>query len=839
MKAKIALMCATAFIMPAVAMAQATPVAPDQGADPARTAETQAMAADPAPEASPGTTRNRPAAPSQANVDTGDIVVTAQRREERLQRVPISITAVGGAQLETRGVRSVADLARVPINSVTVQPFAGNPQVLLLDMRGVTTADPGQGTIEPGVAIYEDDIYVSRAQAAGNTLSDPERVEVLRGPQGTLFGRNAEGGAIRIVTRRPTGVFGGDFRVSVGEYGNRHYVGHLNLPEFAGFSIKLDALHDDVGGYVTNGTTRNPLLAKQYNFGYQNNTGFRGAVRFKPLEGLTFDYSYTHLITRVSNDYFSLTNPGARAPTAYPQFLAPARGVAEPDIHSFNDTSWTGLYQDVFRTATDAHAFTASYDVTSRLQLKAITGYRTLGFTGPSNLGGAFAFVNSPFLVPAGSTIASLNIQPAYAGQPLGVPGNTPVYAISGSTPIVNEMRSRAFSQELQLIGSTDTLQYQFGAYYYHENVLDARSNSFTLLYTDPTYTNYLSLNPFQLKGAAAGAALGTAGITQISARSRTIAGYGQVTWSPEFADGRLHLTGGLRYTDDHKDFLRSLNNGAPVNDVGTPFRANRVDPMATIAWDFTSDINAYARYATGYKAAGVSVRSPNFRAFGLESVKSYEVGIKSQFLDRALTVNIALFQNDIRDRQLNFQSDPVNAPSLVDTINTPGTTRVRGAELELVMRASRDLSVSFNGAYTTFRLPAELLAQNAALPVAVRGFYTVQNTPELQASAAVDWTILRLGNGVTFNAHADYAFANDVFGTGRVGISQFVWPLERHQGNARLTVDGIKLGPTTARLSVYANNVTNEIYPIYSAPSGNYIQNQPRQIGAELGVRF
>ena len=116
-----------------------------------------------------------------------DIVVTAQRREERLQRVPISITALGSAQLETRGVRSVADLARTPINSVTVQPFAGNPQILILDLRGVTTSDPGQGTIEPGVAIYEDDVYVSRAQAAGNTLSDPERVEVLRGLSAAPF----------------------------------------------------------------------------------------------------------------------------------------------------------------------------------------------------------------------------------------------------------------------------------------------------------------------------------------------------------------------------------------------------------------------------------------------------------------------------------------------------------------------------------------------------------------------------------------------------------------------------------------------------------------------------
>lgn len=782
---------------------------------------------------------DRPTADTQAGVDTGDIIVTAQRREESLQHVPISISALGSAQLETRGVRSVADLARTPINSVTVQPFAGNPQILLLDLRGVTTSDSGQGTIEPGVAIYEDDIYVSRAQAAGNTLSDPERVEVLRGPQGTLFGRNAEGGAIRIVTKRPTGVFGGDFRASVGEYGNRHYIGHLNLPEFAGFSIKIDALHDDVGGYVKNGTARNPLVAHQYDFGYQNNTGVRGAVRFKPSSNLTFDYSYTHLVTRVSNDYHSLTNPGTRAPASYPQFLAPARGTAEINVHDFNDTSWTSLYQDVYRSKTDAHAFTAQYDVTDRLQLKAITGYRRLNFDGSNDLGGAFAFVNSTFLIPAGSTVASLNIQPVYSDQSLGVPGTTPVFAISGSNPVVNRVSSRAFSQEFQVIGSTDTLQYQFGAYYYHENVFDARQSAFTIIYTNPTYTSFLALNPFQLRGAAAAAALGTGGITQITARARTLAGYGQVTWSPEFADGRLHLTGGLRYTDDKKDFLRTRNNGAPVNNIGKPFRTTRFDPMGTIAFDFTPDVNVYARYATGYKAGGVSVRSPNFLPFGLESVRSYELGLKSQFIDHQLTFNAALFQNDIRNRQLNFQPDPLAAPSLVDTVNTPGTTRVHGVELELGMRPSRNLSFSLNGAYTTFRLPAELLALNAALPASARGNYTVQNTPQFQASAAVDWTVFRTDDNITLNAHADYAFADNVRGTGRIAITQFVWPIERHQGNARLTLDGIKFGPTTVRIAAYVNNFANEIYPIYSAPSGNYIQNQPRQFGAEVGIRF
>lgn len=791
------------------------------------------------PPAAPAPSHAEQTATPPAAADPADIVVTAQRREERLQNVPISISALGSGQLENRGVRSVADLARVPLNSVSVQPFAGNPQILVLDLRGVTTSDPGQGTIEPGVAIYEDDVYVSRAQAAGNTLSDPERVEVLRGPQGTLFGRNAEGGAIRIVTKRPTGVFGGDLRVSAGDYGNRHYIGHLNLPEFAGFSIKIDALHDNVDGYVKNGTAPAPLVAHQYNFGYQNNTGLRGAVRFKPSSKLTFDYSYTHLITHVANDYFSLTNPGARAPASYPQFLAPVRGTAEPDLHSFNGTSWTGLYQDVYRTTTDAHAFTAQYDVTNRLKLKAITGYRQLNFSGSNNLDGAFAFVNSPFLVPAGSTVASLNIQPVYANQSLGVPGTTPVYAISGSNPVVNGVRSRAFSQELQLIGSTETLQYQFGAYYYHEDVSDARQNAFTILYTNPSYTSFVSLNPFQLRGPAAAAALGTGGITQITAEARTLAGYGQLTWSPSFANGRLHLTGGLRYTDDKKDFLRSLNNGAPVNNIGTPFRATRFDPMGTIAFDLTPDINVYGRYATGYKAGGVSVRSPNFLPFGLESVRSYELGFKSQFLDRKLTFNTALFQNDILNRQLNFQPNPLTAPSVVDTVNTPGTTRVRGVEVELGIRPNRDLSVSLNGAYTTFKLPAELLAANAALPASARGIYTVQNTPELQASTSIDWTMLRTDDNITLNAHVDYAFADSVRGTGRIALTQYVWPLERHQGNARLTLDGIKMGPTDVRISAYVNNFADEIYPIYSAPSGNYIQNQPRQFGAELGVRF
>jgi len=789
-----------------------------------------------------------PDAPAvQAADDTGgiaEIVVTAQKRAESLQKVPISIAALDTKALANKGINSVADLQRVPVPGLRAQGQGGSSLSMLLDMRGVVTPDTNQGSVEPGVAVYIDDVYVSRAQGAGQQLADPERIEVLKGPQGTLFGRNAEGGAIRIVTKKPTGVFGGDGKVTIGNYGQRTYVGHLNLPEVAGFSVKLDYLHDQLDGYTQNGTTRLPRLAAQYNPGRNRTTGFRAAVRWKPIDNLTVDYAYDHLNQSQVNVTAVLVDPGAVAGNPFytrPATLNQPAVMKGTDVHTYPDQTFAPIFAEPFRVKTRAHSLTAALELNDNLTVKSITGFRKMAYAGSNQVGAV-----SGFAAQAAGRVAG-DFKPIYVDAPLGVDPTTRVFAIGGNNQIT-AVSSKTFSEELQLVGSTDTLQYVLGAYYYHEDVRDTRvGTANTILFTSADFTQFLPVNPFLNAGTAGD------GRTDISATTKTTAFFAQATWSPEFAEGKLHVTAGIRYTDDKKTFVRRELNGlfgttpttllgitTTPEKIGDPFSTKRWDPAFTLAYDLTPTVNVYARYAQAYKSGGVGVRSPGFQKFGVETNKAYEIGLKSDLLDHHMRLNIAAFENHVRDRQLVVQLDSVANPQLTDVINTPGVTKIRGIETELLLAPTRDLTIGLNVAHTKWTLPPELLALNNVIAnPAARSVYFVQNTPAWTASAQLDYNFPRFDFGGQLAFHIDYSMATDVIGQGRIAASAFVYPIEQHEGNLRLALNDVPVGPVKFNIAGFVHNFTNEIYPAYSASSDYFQPNTPRTYGIEIGASF
>lgn len=786
-----------------------------------------------------------------------EVIVTAQKREENLQNVPISIAALSAETLETKGISSVTDFQRVPVTGLTAQQFSGNRNLMVLDLRGITTPDPGQGTVEPGVAVYLDDVYLSRAQAIGQELADPERIEVLKGPQGTLFGRNAEGGAIRIVSKKPTGKLGGDAKVTVGDFGRLAFETHINLPSIAGIAIKVDAIHRELDGYVKNGTARLANLSQQENFGMEDINGFRVSARWKPIAALTLDYAFDYIDSDTTNDYARLTRPGPND-NGFALFVRPPAAGSPGNLNQPRpddprpgeqvSQSWTGLWHGVNKDRTRAHTLTAALDASDWLTVKTISAWRNLNASNFGSLAGAPDFT----LMPAGTTLAAF--RPLYADQPLGLPSTTPVYAISGIVPIVSNIQSRAFSQELQFIGTFDTFEFVLGGYYYNERTRDDRLNSgpFSLVYTSATAAP-IAVNPY------VSAALPGNGATIVGAQSKSKAGFAQATWSPGFADGALRLTAGVRYTDDTKTFFRDQLNGnmsttqtgttpTPLTGVlvpviprttGRTFSTKRWDPSFTLAYDVAAGVNVYARYAQAYKSGGVGVRSSGFLPFGEEVAKAIELGFKSDLFDRRLRLNGALFQNRISDRQIVIQPQPASAPSITDIANAPGVTRVRGAELDLTFAPNRNLTISLSGGYTEYRIPSETLALNNGLTPAQQSLFFVQNTPKWTGTGAIDYRFPEFENGSFIAAHLDYAIASDTFGQARYSPTGFVWPLERHQGNARITLDEIPLGEHKAKLSFFVNNIANEIFPVFSAPSGYYFANAPRTVGIDLGFKF
>ena len=762
----------------------------------------------------------QPAPPPADATRLEEVVVTAQKRAENLQNVPLAVTALNSATLQARGITSLGAFLQTPAPSVVIQPFAGSQNLLVIDMRGVTSSDPGQGTAEVGTAVYIDDVYQGRAQGVGVQLADPERIEVLRGPQGTLFGRNAEGGAMRIVTKKPTGNFDGRVNATFGNYGQRHYEAHVDLPKFAGIAVKLDYLKDKHDGYTSNGP-RDPKIDRQDAFGMVDTDGYRVSARWRPIDDLTVDYAYDYSISHETYDYEILAQPALAFQPAGPLApLATFLGTHQlTSIHERVKDSWIPLWDGPFDERINDHTLQMEYQLNDEIKLRSITGYGTNDTAGGNQLGGAFTL--SP-LGAAGLPIAAL--VPGLGSTTLGLPSTTRAYAISGVVSWSRVDQSQV-SQELQLVGNTGEFQWVAGLYYFHEQVDDARQAFLSIVYTDPAFRNAVGVNPFTVGSARAG-------LTDQSIESRSYAAFGQATWTPAFAADRLHVTVGLRYTDDRKDFLRSINNGLNVHIVPAPFRAGRLDPAFTVAYYFTPNIHCYARYAQAYRAGGVSVRSPTFRPFGAEVNKAYEIGLKSDLLERRLRLNLAAFQNNVFNRQLTVQLDPTGNPSITDTLNAPGDTVINGFEAEAIAVPMQGLTLSLNYGYLDGHRPASYSTVDPQAEL------RIQSLPRNTVSIAADY-VRPLVNDMEIAFHTDYAHASPTPGTVRVRKDAFAWNIERDSLNGRVSLRNIAAGPTKLQVSLFGRNLMDRAYPVFTAPGSNAVLAPPRTFGVEFEAQF
>lgn len=192
------------------------------------------------------------AADVTASAPNDVVIVTATKRETNLQQTPIAISVLSQTTMANRHVLSLLDLADGGIPSLRVATFEARQSALTVGIRGIVPFDANQTARDQGVGIYLDGIYLGRQQGLNAALFDIARVEVLRGPQGTLFGRNTEGGAVSIISKEPTGEFGGRISGGMGNFGSHTMQAHVNLPEYQGVSIKIDALQEHQDAFVKN-----------------------------------------------------------------------------------------------------------------------------------------------------------------------------------------------------------------------------------------------------------------------------------------------------------------------------------------------------------------------------------------------------------------------------------------------------------------------------------------------------------------------------------------------------------------------------------------------------------
>ncbi|WP_242125740.1 TonB-dependent receptor [Sphingobium sp. Sx8-8] len=764
--------------------------------------QTAAMAADSAP-----------AADAADAEGLGTILVTAQKREENLQVTPISMSVMRSDDLVNRHVTSLVDLGDGAIPSLKIAPFYSRNSALIVNIRGIgVLSDGNQPARDQGVGVYIDGVYLGRAQGLGTALFDIQNIEVLKGPQGTLFGRNTEGGAVNIVTKKPSGEFHMNATGGIGNFGSYKGEMHLDLPTLANIAVKVDGVvaHRDP-------LVKNPLAGAE-GFNQYDKRGLHVEALWKPSTDFSADYSFDISKDESTSLYLNLIAPGTNR-----QALL---GTVQPDrVRTAN----VGVPEQPSVGNVHGHRLTLEWDAAPDLTFKSISSYRKLQQSQWDNGSASTSMSN-----------ASGNFTNAAFAR----------YSLA-------QFWQNQWSQEFQAIGEVSRVKYVAGALYYQEKVRDNAQAFNTNMFTDAAGSAYvlrqIDYNAQPIDRAS-------------HVTTKSVGFFGQATWTPALLDDNIHLTGGLRWTRDSKHGeLTMVNNALPINRNGVsgaiPLDASwsRVDPMVNLAIDLTPDVHVYGKWSTGYKSGGANSRSQEYDAFNPETVSIFEVGAKTEFFDHHARFNVAAYAGSYKNIQVDF-SRPYETGGVrttrttTSTINAPGTGGLHGIEAELTVNPLEGLTLAASYSYQYVRIPATANpypnAAGVLSAIAVPIYQTY--TPRHSASGSIDYELPM--DGFTLRAHLDgnydsgfYANATDPVYAGPGAATNVYQPIgdKAFIANGRISVADIGLGQGDAKLSLalWARNLFNEQHLFYkslsptSGLSGFF--NEPRTFGGEINMRF
>jgi iron complex outermembrane receptor protein len=685
-----------------------------------------------------------------------EVVVTAERREESLQKTPISVVALGPTQIEKLGISNIADLGRaVPNLQLTPHPnSASTPRVFI---RGIGNFDD-QITQDPSVAIYVDGVYVARNQGMGMEAADLERIEVLRGPQGTLYGRNATGGAINFITRAAAlGHWGFSESLGLGNRRERRSHTMLNVPLGNDAAARFSYLITKKDGFVDNAGTGEDT------FGAEDRDSLRANLRWKLRDQWEFQYGFDQ--SRIRDTPFYLQYSPVTARPQRPSSSSPA-------VHNLqeNDISARG------------HQVTASWKPTDHLTLKLICAYRELD-----------SFVYQDYLSGRFGPVAALITK--------------------------NDVVQHQLSNELQLLGSAldDRFNYILGIYSFEEDAKGVTANVLPA-------TNVIAS-------------------TASDVHNDALATYAQGTYTPDAFRRRIHFTLGARWSrDERKADLRNstqLASGVIVpGSQGAGHRNfNNVSPSFTIASDIAETVSMYAKATDGYKTGGFNARASTIarfqEGFGAETLRSYELGLKSQWWDNRLRIDGAVFRAGYDDIQINAQSDIMN-PTRADILNA-GKATIRGFELDLTALLTNSLIVALNYGHLDARYDQIIDGRG----VDVTSQFAFVNAPANSLTGDVTYTIA-LGAMGDLSADVNYSWQDKKFSTASLANGTYI--IDGYGLlNARLTLAGIPGGPGKVRVSAWGRNLADKEYPFISGPlfGGFRGWGEPRSYGVDVTYEY
>jgi iron complex outermembrane receptor protein len=764
-----------------------------------------------------GEAEKEPTAPAAEVQPLQDIVVTAEKRPQSLQTTPIAISVLGGQDIVNRHVTSLLDLGDGAIPSLKVAPFYSRNSALIMNIRGIgVLSDSNQPARDQGVGIYIDGVYLGRAQGLGTAIYDVENIEVLKGPQGTLFGRNTEGGAVNITTKKPSGQFKANITAGAGNYGSYKGEAHIDLPAWHDIAVKIDGVVAHRGPMV-----QNPLSG-QSGFNAYDKRGLHVEALWQIAPSFTADYAYDVSYDASTPLYLQLLSRGSLKEAAVAT-VQPVRA----------DTANVGVPQQPSIGKTWGHRLTLDWKIAPQIALKSITSYRSLNQSQYDN----------------GS--ASTTMVTTATGSFTGV--NFSRYSLA-------QFRQNQVSQEVQAIGEIPHLKFVAGALFYQEKVQDNAQAFYTNQFTDATGSNYTILSVDYSKVSIDRASHVT---------TTSVGAFGQATYTPPIANDALHLTAGARYSHDKKvGQLFTVNNVTPtVNGVTAPQQLNaawsRVDPMVNLALDLNRDMHVYGKWSTGYKSGGANSRSLTYAPFNPETVSMFEIGAKTEFLDRHARLNVAAYTGSYKNIQLDFSAQyqqivngvlQSTTRTTTETANAPGTGRVKGVEVEFTLAPITGLTLGANYAYTSLKIPNTsnpFPQSNGAintLPIPIYAVYT----PTHSASASIDYVVPARGFKLRghFDANYDNGFYQgyvDPVYTGPNAANNVYQP-KGDSGfivNSRIAFTDIDLGQSASKLTVavWVRNLLDEQHVFYRSTSvttgTSGFFNEARTYGVEANLKF
>ncbi len=800
-----------------------------------------------------------------------EIIVTAQKREQSLQDVPIAVTALGGEALAANRVTNVADLSGLA-PGLTPAPTAGGTKVIQFSMRGAT----GNGVV-PGadrtVGIYIDGVYIAASRGAIFDLPDIERVEVLRGPQGTLFGRNATAGAVSISTREPSGEAGVKVQTTVGNYDQFRLGINVELPQVGPFSGYVSYVHNERRGDIRNTAAGQvwdrtsaavPRLAKVQRspnyLGSQDTDSWFAALKFESGDFKTV-YKYDRLRsieTAPGTGFVGYPTTGSSALTG---------GVITALINSQDFTvpiasngkrpkAVANGYVVEGPQRADGHSLTSTYQVSDSVSIKNIFAYRKSFIYGSSALEGFSGLILTDEAVFPLATLYGIGAL-ARAGYDVTDPANaaliqSTIQNIAGGlnfvvgspfVGVVNQTQGRTsqMSDELQVNYESELLTATAGALWFTAKDRTAE----TLQQNTPSFTVF------------PGGVIPNANFGRTFNKVTSLAAYAQLEFHPT---DQLDIILGGRVTRDKKN--AEFYNGTSVATasllVDDPFKKTKFNYLVGVNYKPNDDTLVYAKYSTAYVSGG----STGGVFYKPETAKSWEGGVKASLLNNKLQANLAVYHVKYKSVQganstttpgtaeiiTELTGDPTRAATIGTFTFNNGDLTAKGFEFDFTAAPVRGLTFGGSLGYTdaTFsNVFAPILAANDGrydqifTPDWTGNFWAQYDTNPVAGDAYVSFRVDgRWQSDMTLNANNTTAEYTSPDGYARsIGEVPSYWVF-----NSRIALKELDIGGIDTELAFWGKNLTNNKSINYAlslgfAGAANYIP--ARTYGLDLTVQF